>query len=103
MKNRKWMRISCRDQKSVCVAILPPNYSKWQEEYFSINFAYIPGSRKLWIARDEFNFSIHPMLNSVGANQARLITQMCNQHGFGKGIPFSLAERKDFNFEGMLE
>lgn len=98
--NNERINISRRDQKNAYVAILPLNYAKWQEEYFFIDSAYIPRSWELWISGDEMEFHVHPMSNRANSNHEVLIYKMCQKHHFGKGVPFNLDEKEDFNFEG---
>lgn len=54
------------------------------------------------MVEDELDFSIHPTLNDTESRHAKRINVMCNKHGLEKEVPYSLAKREDFSFEGEL-
>lgn len=51
---------------------------------------------------DNIDFSLHPSLDDVESKVAQRIKEMCYKHGFEKGVPFWLAAREDFSFEGKI-
>lgn len=89
--NNDRIRLARRDQRHVCVGILPSTYGNSRSEYFFIDSTFIPSS-EAWLGADEAHYPLQPKLSEAESRHATRINLLCQQYGFSKAVPYFLAQ-----------